>query len=108
MAFKSGTPLPREHMLKSKLSEFGDVKNVLLRPSYDNNLKSFILVEMGSVEEALEVRRYFFKEDPDGRRRSRLGYRKLEINVLLKLDKLKPFEANPNTANIPSKKNSKN
>lgn len=43
----------------------------------------------------MEVRKYFYEEDTDGRRRSRLGYRKLEINILLNQESLRPFEAAP-------------
>ena len=39
---------------------------------------------MENVEEAKRIRKYYFLDDRDGSKRSRLGDNKIEVNVLLK------------------------
>lgn len=57
-----------------------------MRPSANVNevLKSFFLVEMENVEMAIKARKYFYIDDKDGARRTRLGDKKAEVNILVK------------------------
>ena len=55
-----------------------------MRPAANINetIKGFFLVEFENLEIALRARRYFYLDDKDGARRSKLGDRKAEVNVL--------------------------
>jgi RNA recognition motif-containing protein len=92
MAYGSGINLPKEKILKKKLAEFGKIKSMTLRPSYNNNLKSIILVEMNTLELALRFRKYYFINDTTGKRRSRLGNKEIDINLLTKVMEPRKFE----------------
>lgn len=76
--------LPSESLIVEKFSQFGKVINILNRPSLNETHKSYMLVEMETKEQARKVRKHFFIEDRDGKRRAKLADKKIEINILLK------------------------
>lgn len=94
MAYPSGVVLPKEDALKDKMKDHGKIKDILFRPAHNNNLKSFVLLDFESLDQAKKVRKYFFMDDKEGRRRSRLGDRKIEISILVKSKDSKKFEVN--------------
>lgn len=49
LGYSNGTSIPKESFIREKLSEFGTIVSVLMRPSYNVNVKSFVLVEFSSV-----------------------------------------------------------
>lgn len=84
MGFNYNTPLPSARLIEEKFSEFGKVLNIMMKPSIDESLKHYCIVEMESKEQAKKIRKYFYIEDKESKRRSKLGDKKAEINVLLK------------------------
>jgi hypothetical protein len=76
--------LPTEKLIADKFGEFGKVVNILSRPSVNETHKSYSLVEMETKEQAKKIRRYFFIEDRDSKRRMKLADKKMEVNILLK------------------------
>lgn len=50
MAYSSGLNLPKLKTLHKRMEEFGTIKDVLMKPSYNSNYKSFILIEFENVE----------------------------------------------------------
>jgi RNA recognition motif-containing protein len=76
--------LPSESVIIDKFGQFGKVVNILNRPSLNETHKSYMLVEMETKEQARKVRKHFFIEDRDGKRRAKLSDKKMEINVILK------------------------
>ena len=95
LAFSSGVNLPRQKSLLRRFAEFGKIKGVLMKPSYDSNFKSFIIVEFERVEEAIKARRYYFLQDKGAKRRSKLGARDIDINILTKVAEFRKFELPP-------------
>lgn len=51
LCYSNGTAIPKESFIREKLSEYGSIESVLMRPSYNNNLKSFALVQFDTVVE---------------------------------------------------------
>lgn len=84
MGFNYVNPLPSIKALEERFSEFGKVLNIMMKPSIDESLKHFCIVEMESKEQAKKIRKYYYLEDKEGKRRSKLGDKKAEVNVLLK------------------------
>lgn len=80
----AGAELPRENYIREKFSGFGVVVRMLSRPSTNETHRSFMLIEMETKEQAKKVKRYFSIEDRDGRRKTKLGDRRFEINVLVR------------------------
>jgi len=76
--------LPSEALIIEKFGQFGKVINILNRPSLNETHKSYMLVEMETKEQARKVRKHFFIEDRDGKRRAKLADKKIEINIVLK------------------------
>ena len=86
VCFSLGVPLPSKKKIKKRFSKLGKVINIILLPSANVNeiIKSYFLVEMESLEQAQDVKRYFVFEDKEGKRRAKLGDKKAEVNILLK------------------------
>ena len=84
--FSLGVQLPEKKKIKKRFSKFGKVINIILLPSANINeiIKSYFLVEMESLEQARDAIRYYVYEDKEGKRRSKLGDKKAEVNILLK------------------------
>ena len=64
-----------------------------MRPSYTSNLKSFVLVEFSTVDEAISCRRSFNLDDGKNLKKLKLGDRRLEVNILIGSKVMRPFEA---------------
>ena len=64
-----------------------------MRPSYSNNLKSFILVEFSTVDEAISCRRAYNFDEDRHMKKLRLGDKRLEVNILIASKVMRPFEA---------------
>ena len=94
LCYSSGTSIPKESFLREKLSEFGTINSVLMRPSYNSNLKSFVLVEYLTVEEAMACRTAYTVEDENCMKKLKLGDKRLEVNILIGSKVMRPFEAN--------------
>jgi RNA recognition motif-containing protein len=94
LCYSNGASLPKEGFVREKLAEYGQIISVLMRPSYNNNLKSFILVEYSTLEEALACRKGYNEDDEGGHKKLKLGDRKLEVNILIGSKVMRPFEAN--------------
>lgn len=92
MAYNSGLNLPRAKRLQKKMSDFGTVKGILLKPSYDSNYKSFVIVEFETAEQAIKARRYYFVADKSSKRRQKLGAKDIDINILTKVPEMRKFE----------------
>lgn len=92
MAYNSGLNLPSSKRLQKKMSEFGNVKGILLKPSYDSNYKSFVIVEFETAEQAIKARRYYFLADKSNKRRQKLGAKDIDINILTKVPEMRKFE----------------
>lgn len=92
LAYNSGSNLPKVKYLKRRLSEFGQIKDILMKPSYNSNFKSFIVVEFETTEQAVKARKYYFLNDKAAKRRFRLGTRDIDINVLTKVSDMRKFE----------------
>jgi RNA recognition motif-containing protein len=92
MAYNSGLNLPRAKRLQKKMSEFGIVKGILLKPSYDSNYKSFVIVEFEAVDQAVKARKYYFVADKSSKRRQKLGAKDIDINILTKVPEMRKFE----------------
>ena len=88
----TGKELPKEEFLKKEFMNFGNVISTLCRPSLNEQNRSFMLIEMETKEQAINIKRYYSVDDKDGRRKTRLGDHKLEINVLLKPAVLKKIQ----------------
>ena len=84
IGFNNASPMPSRSLLEEKFGEFGKLLNIMMKPSIDETLKHFCIVEMESKEQAKKIRKYFYLEDKDGKRRAKLGDKKAEVNVLLK------------------------
>ena len=84
VSFNTGTILPTQETFREKFAEFGRIKNILYRPTMNDQLRPFVLIEMESKDQALKIRKYFAADDRDGRRKQRLGEKKVEVNVLLR------------------------
>lgn len=56
MAYNSGIQLPKVKLLKSRLEGYCQIQNVLMRPSYNTNLKSFIIIEVADIQQTKKVR----------------------------------------------------
>ena len=95
LSYNSGVQLPKAKSLGRKLLDFGKIKNILMKPSYDTNYKSFILVEFETVEQAIRVRKYFFLNDKNSKRRFKLGSRDIDVNILTKVAEFRKFELTP-------------
>lgn len=65
-----------------------------MRPSYNTNLKSFVLVEFTTVEEAIACRTEYTTEDENNLKKLKLGDKRLEVNILIGSKVMRPFEAN--------------
>ena len=92
MAYNSGLNLPSSKRLQKKMSEFGPVKGILLKPSYDSNYKSFVIVEFETAEQAKQARKYYFLADKSNKRRQKLGAKDIDINILTKVPEMRRFE----------------
>lgn len=92
MAYNSGINLPRTKALHKRMSEFGKVKGILMKPSYDSNFKSFIIIHFDTVDQALKVRKYFYLSDDSRKRRQKLGNKEIDINILTKVTEQRKFE----------------
>jgi len=106
LAYSSGVNLPRQKNLLRRFAEFGKIKGVLMKPSYDNNFKSFIIIEFERVEEAVKARRYYSLQDKGAKRRSKLGARDIDINILTKVAEFRKFELPPQLMKNSSSENS--
>lgn len=93
-AYSNGVTLPKEAFIRDKLSQFGTIVSVLMRPAYNSNLKSYFLVEYNTVEEAISCRFDYNFNDSDKSKKVKLGDRDLEINILIGSKVMRPFEAN--------------
>lgn len=94
LCYSNGTSIPKEAFLREKLSPFGTIVSVLMRPSYNTNLKSFVLIEYITVEEAIACRTAYTTEDENCMKRLKLGDKRLEVNILIGSKVMRPFEAN--------------
>lgn len=107
LCFSNGISLPKESFLREKLAEFGNILSVLMRPSYSQNLKSFVLIEFSTVvnldngqEEALVCRRHYNRAEDAESKKQKLGDKRLEVNILIGSKVMRPFEANIVQANL--------
>lgn len=94
LCYSNGTSIPKESFIREKLSEFGTIISVLMRPSYNTNLKSFVLVEFATVDEAVSCRTAYTTEDESCLKKLKLGDKRLEVNILIGSKVMRPFEAN--------------
>ena len=92
MAYNSGINLPRIKHLQRRLSEFGKIKGILMKPSYNSNFKSFVVSEFENSEQAIKARKYYLLNDKASKRRFKLGNRDIDINVLTKVPEFRKFE----------------
>lgn len=92
LAYNSGSHLPKIKYLKRRLAEFGQVKDILMKPSYNSNFKSFVVIEFETVEQAVKARKYYFLNEKSAKRRFRLGTRDIDINVLIRVPDMRKFE----------------
>lgn len=102
LCYSNGTSIPKESFIREKLSQFGTIESVLMRPSYNSNLKSFVLVEYSTVEEAMACRTEYTTEDENCMKKLKLGDKRLEVNILIGSKVMRPFEANilPSTTSM--------
>lgn len=65
VSFQLGLPLPLTCKIHKYFSKVGTVLNIIMRPSANVNevLKSYFLVEMENLEQAIKARKYFYLED---------------------------------------------
>lgn len=80
----NGLELPKEKFIREKFSDFGKIINMLSKPSPNDLLRSFMLVEMESKDQARKIKKFFATEDKDGRRRAKLGDKRYEVSILVK------------------------
>lgn len=92
MAYNSGVILPKVKYLQKRLSEFGKIKGILLKPSYNSNFKSFVVVEFETTEQAIKARKYYLLNEKSSKRRFKLGTKDIDINVLTKVPEFRRFE----------------
>lgn len=78
----NGAELPKESVIKEQFSNFGNVVNILSRPSTQETHRAYMLIEMATKEQAKNIRTYYALEDKDMSRKSRLGDKRIEINIL--------------------------
>lgn len=105
--FNPNISIPKVEIIKERFSIFGKVKNILCRPSINEQLKSYFLVEMETVEQAKRARKYYNQDDKDTRKKYKLGDNKCEVNILIKprisatlYDLILPYLPKINTENI--------
>lgn len=84
ISLNMGSLLPEPHFFREKLREFGNIKRTLYRPTINEQLRPFVLLEMETKEQAKHIRRFFGFEDRDGRRKMTFGEKKVEVNIVLK------------------------
>lgn len=92
MAYNSGTILPKMLHLQKRLAEFGKIKGILMKPSYNSNFKSFVVIEFENTEQAIKARKYYLLNEKSSKRRNRLGTKDIDINVLTKVPEFRKFE----------------
>lgn len=94
LAYSSGLGLPKESYIRDKVKSYGSVESILMRPSYNPNLKSYLLVEFATIDEALEARDALSSQPESRLKKLKLGDMSLEVNVLIGSKVVRPFEAN--------------
>lgn len=85
---ESNKPLPSKKRMIREIESIGvRVLNMTIRPSTDNKLRHFAIVELKNREEALDVRRHFVINDnspgQDNRRKRSFNDANSEVNILL-------------------------
>lgn len=80
----NGGELPKEASIRANLDHIGTVVNVLSRPSLHETHRSFMLIEMATKDQARRVRAYYALEDRDAKRKTKLGDKRYELNLLAK------------------------
>lgn len=74
--------IPGPDYYRASLAPFGRVVDTLFRPSQVRELKSFVLVQMETVGQALAVQAHFAHPTQGSARRRALGGTALEVSVL--------------------------
>ena len=101
MAYNSGVNLPKAKSLQRRLSEFGKVKGVLMKPSYNSNFKSIVIIEYESVDQAVKMRKHYFVNDRNGKKRYKLGSKDMDINILTKVPEFRKFGITSQMVKLP-------
>lgn len=80
----NGGELPKEAAVRANLEPLGTVVNVLSRPSLHETHRGFMLIEMATKDQARRVRAHYALEDRDAKRKTKLGDKRYELNLLAK------------------------
>jgi hypothetical protein len=74
--------IPGLKYYQNSFKEFGNIKDILFRPSQHEELKSFMLIEMETLDQALRIKDYYNNPEKGYKRKKILGGTSLEINIL--------------------------
>lgn len=85
IGYSSGSTVVPEAIIKETFSRYGEVLNINIKQTpKDNSAKSYVLVEMASLEEAKLARKRIFLMDDKREKRGRLGDKNCELCILVK------------------------
>jgi len=76
--------------VRDMFSKYGEVINISATQSRDFNSKAYMLVEMGTLEQAKTARERIYLRDDNREKRYRLGDRDCELVILIKAPKKEP------------------
>lgn len=74
--------LPGLEYFQETFRPFGKIVDILYRPSQLRDLKSYILIQMDTIEQAIAIKDFYTHPDQGSARRSAFGGTSLEINIL--------------------------